>query len=410
MRNWCGLVEFSAQSVLAPDTLDEVQQAVASAHRIRALGTAHSFNDLADTDGIQLSVANLPIDLQVDTAQRIVRVGAGIRYGDLASLLASQGWALHNLASLTHINVAGSTATGTHGSGDRNQTLSAAVRWLQLVTAQGDVIEVDTADPRWPGMVVHLGALGVVTRIGLAIEPAYQVRQYVFDGIQRAVIRERFDEVFASAYSVSYFTTWDQAEIGQIWMKRRDDQDPPWQAQQWMGGTLCAAKQHPLPGHDPMHCTTQQGIPGPSHERLPHFQLDFTPSSGEELQTEYLLPRDQAVAALASLEALAGRIAPLLHISEVRTMAADDLWLSGAYGRDTVAIHFTWHKDLRALDLLSELDELLGAFGGRAHWGKLHATPQQAYAQRYPRLEEFRRLRAELDPGRRFANEHLGWL
>jgi len=410
MRNWCGLVEFNAQSSQAPDSLSAVQQVVAGVDRVRAIGTAHSFNDLADTDALQVSVANLPIDLEIDSGERIARVGAGIRYGDLAALLAESGWALHNLASLTHISLAGTVATGTHGSGDRNQTLSAAVRWIQFVTADGELLEVASEDPRFAGMVVHLGALGVVTRLGLAIEPAYQIRQYVFDGIRRETVRERFDEVFSSAYSVSYFTTWDEGLSGQVWMKRRDGQDDPWQDAAWMGGTQCTTKQHPLPGHDPLHCTDQLGVLGASHDRLPHFRLDFTPSSGEELQTEYLLPRTQAAAALAELEELAGRIAPLLHISEIRTMAADDLWLSGAYGRDTVGIHFTWHKDLRALDLLPELDALFGSHGGRAHWGKLHATPADAYPQRYPKLDEFRHLRQEFDPRGKFINQHLAWL
>lgn len=410
MRNWCGLVEFSASEVLQPSSLAEAQAAVTRARGVRALGTGHSFNDLADTDGTHVSLARLPASLEIDSDHGIAYVGAGIRMGELAQLLAPSGWALRNLASLGHISLAGAVATGTHGSGDANPTISASVRWLQLVTATGDVIEVEEGDLRFPGMVVHLGSLGLVTRLGIAIEPAYQVRQYVFDEVAHATILEHFEEVFSSAYSVSFFTTWDEHLLGQVWMKRREGRDAPWEAQEWMGGRLCRAKQHPLPGHDPLHCTEQLGTLGDSHDRLPHFKLDFTPSSGDELQTEYLVPRSEAAELLQRLEVMAPRIARLLHVSEIRTMAADGLWLSGAYGRATVGIHFTWRSDERVFDLLPELDELFAAHGGRAHWGKLHATPRQAYDQRYPRLDDFRALRQELDPTGKFANQHLDWL
>lgn len=410
MRNWCGLVKFTSTSIAEPTSVAEVQAVVAGADQVRALGTAHCFNEIADTQGMQVSVGRLPNDLEIDSERSVAQVGAGIRFGDLATLLAQQGWALPNMASLGHISVAGSIATGTHGSGDHNQTLSAGIRWLQIVTADGDVLEVDSADPRFAGMVVGLGSLGVITRIAIAVQPAYEIRQYVFDGITHERIRTSFDEVFSSAYSVSFFTTWGPDLSGQVWMKRRDGLDGPWSQTQWLGGRLCDAKQHPLPGHDPMHCTEQGGESGASFDRLPHFKLDFTPSSGDEIQTEYLVPRSQAAEVLIELESLAPRIHPLLHISEVRTIAADDLWLSGAYGRETVGVHFTWHKDLRALDLLPELDDLFGAHGGRAHWGKVHATPPSTLAERYPRLDDFIALRHDLDPTAKFRNGHLDWL
>lgn len=410
MRNWCGLVDFAAAERVEPATLAEVQQVVSRSPKMRAIGTAHCFNDLADTTGTHLSVARLPIDLDIDVARGEARFAAGIRYGELARLLDEQGWAVHNLASLGHISVAGAVATGTHGSGDRNQNLSAAVRWMQLVTADGDVLEIDDRDPRLAAMVVSLGSLGIVTRIGLAIEPAYRVRQYVFDRISHAALLENFDGIFSSAYSVSFFTTWSKDLTGQVWMKRREGQDDAWTLDEWMGGHLCQEKQHPLPGHDPVHCTEQLGVPGPSHDRLPHFKLDFTPSSGDELQTEYLVPRDQAVAALAAFGAVAPRIAPLLQVSEIRTMASDDRWLSGAYGRDTVGIHFTWVKDPGVLALLPEIDSFFAAFGGRAHWGKLHATPAGAYRMRYPKLPDFMAIRARFDERGKFGNAHLSWM
>ena len=398
MRNWAGNVEFGASRFEEPTTLAELQALVAREPRIRAVGTAHSFSDIADTSGVHVSVARLAGDVEIDADRQVARVPGGLRYGDLARALQTRGWALGNIASLPHISVAGTVATGTHGSGDRNPTLSAAVRGLDLVLASGDRHRLDVGDPAFEGAVVALGALGVVTTVDLAVEPAFDVRQYVVDGVSHAAVLADLDAAFGAAYSVSLFTTWGPDLVGQIWMKRRDDTDGPWPGGGFLGGTLADGPRHPLPGHDAIHCTEQGGVAGPWHERLPHFRLEFTPSSGDELQTEYLVPRAEAAGLLRDLEALAPRIHPLLHVSEIRTMAADRLWLSGAYGRDTVGIHFTWQKRPEVLGLLPELDEVLGARGGRPHWGKLFAVDPADLAARYPRFADFADLARHLDP------------
>jgi alditol oxidase len=409
MRNWSGHVEFGASEVVTPRSVDELQQLVAGSPRVHALGTAHSFNDLADTAGIHVSLAGLPADVGIDADRRIARVPAGIRYGELAARLDEQGWAVHNMASLGHISVAGTVATGTHGSGDRNRTLSASVQGLDLVLASGDRLTMTReADPDvFPGAVVALGALGIVTSLDLAIEPAFSVRQYVFDDVSHDALLDRFDETFSSAYSVSLFTCWAPGLTGQVWMKRRDDTDGPWPGGGLLDGHLADAKRHPLPGHAAVHCTEQGGVPGPWHERLPHFRLDFTPSSGDELQTEYLVPRAEAVGLLRDLEALAPRIHPLLHVSEIRTMAADDLWLSGAYRRDTVGIHFTWQRRPEVLGVLADLDALFAGRGGRPHWGKLYDAEPASIAARYPRFADFVDLARRWDPAGAFRNRTL---
>lgn len=409
MRNWSGHVEFSATEVVAPTSVEEIQQLVARATRVRALGTGHSFNDLADTTGVHVSLARLPVEVSIDAEHRLARVPAGIRYGELAAILDRQGWAVHNMASLGHISVAGTVATGTHGSGDTNQTLSASVQGMDMVLASGDVVHLSrTGDAAtFAGCVVALGALGVVTSLDLAVESAFTVRQYVFDDVSHDALLARFDEVFSSAYSVSLFTTWSPALAGQIWMKRRNDLDGPWESTVLLDGHLADGKRHPLPGHDAVHCTEQGGQPGPWHERLPHFRLDFTPSSGDELQTEYLVPRTEAVGLLRDLEAMAPRIHPLLHVSEIRTMAADDLWLSGAYGRETVGIHFTWQRRPEVLDLLPDLDTLFAGRGGRPHWGKLYEAAPDALASRYPRFGDFAQLAHDWDPAGVFRNATL---
>lgn len=406
MRNWAGNVTFGAAQRTAPSTLGELQRVVALTGRVRAVGSRHSFNHLADTDGLHVSTERIPRAIELDTGRQRAWVPGGMRYGDVAARLHERGWSVHNLASLPHISVAGAIATGTHGSGDGNGTLGSIVTGLELVTANGDVLALREDDPRLEGAVVSLGALGIVTGVELAIEPAFEVVQRVVDDVPRATVRERFDEVFGAAYSVSCFTDWGASGLSQLWVKRHLGREADALDEAWMGGRAADGKRHPVPGHDPVHCT-EQGAAGPWHERLPHFKLEFTPSSGEELQTEYLVPREQAPSLLADLEALAPRIHPLLMVSEIRTMRADAQWLSPAHGRDTVGIHFTWKPDDRVLDLLPELDDMLGHPAGRPHWGKLFDADASSVAARYPRFADFAALADDLDPAGKFRNPML---
>ncbi len=404
--NWSGHVTFSAVELAEPSSDAELRELVARSNRIRAVGSGHSFNDIADTEGVHVSLARMPAEVDIDADRAVARVPSGMRFGEAARLLDQAGWAVHNLASLGHIAVGGTVATGTHGSGDRNPTLSAMVRGLRVVRADGSVDEVSDA-ASLAAEVVALGATGVVTHLDLAIEPTFEVAQYWFEGVSHAALLESFDEAFGSAYSVSFFTTWDGTLTGRLLLKRRLDTEGPWLGDDTLDGTLARRLHHPVPGIDPAHCTEQLGVPGRWHERLPHFRLDHTPSAGDELQTEYLIPRTEAVAALRDLEGLAPRIHPLLMVSEIRTMAADDLWLSGAYGRDTVGIHLTWERRPEVLELLSDLDTVLAARGGRPHWGKLYWAAPDDLRSRYPRFGEFAAHARRMDPQGTFRNRML---
>jgi xylitol oxidase len=165
---------------------------------------------------------------------------------------------------------------------------------------------------------------------------------------------------------------------------------------------------HPIAGVDPVHCTEQLGVPGPWLDRLPHFRLEFTPSNGDELQTEYLVPRATALDALRAVRSLASRIRPLLQVTEVREVAADELWLSAAYASDVVALHFTWRPEQRAVDaLLPELEHRLLPLGARPHWGKRFAADAAALEPLYPRLADFRALARRHDPRGVFVNDYL---
>ena len=384
---------------------------MASTRQVRALGTGHSFNTLADTPGDLVSLAGLPPVIDVDTANASVSAGAGLAYGELAARLNAAGRALHNLGSLPHISVAGACATGTHGSGERNGNLATAVSAVEMVTADGDLVTVSRdGDPdRFPGTVVGLGALGIVTRMTLDTLPAFEIRQYVYDDLPLEQVTGHFDEIAASAYSVSLFTDWRGPQFRQAWLKRRTDTTDSWAPEaRWMGGRLADGPRHPVPGMDPAHCTEQLGVPGPWHERLPHFRPEFIPSSGDELQSEYLLPRGSAVDGLQALRPIAGRIAAVLRTCEIRTVAADELWLSPSYQRDSVAFHFTWIKDWAAVKpVLGEIEERLAPMHARPHWGKLFRTGPEAMPGLYPRLDDFRQLMGCCDPAGKFRNDLL---
>jgi xylitol oxidase len=400
--NWAGNVVFSARTVHRPTSVAQLQELVAGSDRIRALGSGHSFSRIADTTGDHVSLAGLPAEVSIDAEAATAMVSGGLRYGEVTGRLHEAGLALPNLGSLPHIAIAGACATGTHGSGRELGALATAVSALELVGADGELRTIRRGDSDFPGSVIALGGLGIVTALTLDLVPAFRVRQWVYEG----VALQDADEALGAAYSVSLFTYWAGEGFEQVWVKQREsDPEPP---PNWLGAKRADGQRHMVRGVDPQHCTPQLGEPGPWHERLPHFRLEFTPSSGDELQSEYFVPREALADALAAVDAIRARIAPVLQVSEIRTVAADDLWLSPAYGRDTTALHFTWIADTAAvLPVVADLEAALEPLRTRPHWGKVFGTPPATVASRWPRLPEFRKLLAEHDPTGKFRNEML---
>jgi xylitol oxidase len=404
--NWAGNHTYQAASLHRPASLDQLRELVAGAAQVRVLGSRHSFNDIADS-AVLVTLDGLPGEVAVDHAAGTVSCPAALRYGELARALAAEEVALANLASLPHISVGGAIATATHGSGDANGNLATAVAGLELVTASGETLTASRGDPDFDGMVVGLGALGAVTRVTLDVEPAYQVRQRTFQGLDWERLFERLDEVTSAGYSVSMFTRWTGA-VEQVWVKSRVTSSPEEVRGDLFGAVAATEDQHPILGIDPVNCTRQLGVPGPWSDRLPHFRMGFTPSSGEELQSEYHLPRHHAVAGLRSLRALAGVVRPVLQVSELRTVAADRLWMSPQHGQDTLSVHFTWVPDWAAVQpVLVQVEAALAPFGARPHWGKLFLAGAEAIAPLYERAGDFARLAGRLDPGGVFANDWL---
>jgi alditol oxidase len=404
LRNWSGNHTYVAERVHHPASVDELSGIVAGLDRVRALGTRHAFTDLADTIGELVSVQGLPDDIEIDAERRLVRVSGGVSYGVLAERLAGAGWALATMASLPHISVAGAIATGTHGSGDRTGSLAAAVAALEVVGADGELRTVSRGEPDFDGSVVSLGALGVTVHVTLDIEPAYDVRQDLYTDLSWDAAIEHLDEITSSAYSVSLFTDWLSGSVQQVWLKSRGSVPPA----ELLGAAPAASTLHMLAGADIEAVTRQGGVSGSWHRRLPHFRLEFTPSRGEELQSEYLVPRTQARAAIERLRELAPSYAALLQVAEVRTVAADSLWLSGAHERDVVGFHFTWLRDVSGVyAVLPAIEQALLPLGGRPHWGKCFAAGSDTLRPLYPRFDDFRDLVGRVDPSRKFQNAFL---
>lgn len=408
-QNWAKTFSYAASKIAEPRTVEELQAVIQQSQHLKPLGSRHSFSKVADTQGTLVSMQHFAEIGEVDAATMTVTVGGGVKYGDLCERLDARGYALHNLASLPHISIAGAISTGTHGSGSGNGNLATAVEAMELVTPSGEVRHLSRQQQgeRFEGMVVGLGgarlhhetnAPGAATLRDAAV--CVRRSSDLFAGAE-------FDAVMDAGYSVSLFTTWSQRGIEEVWVKERADAGQPFAASPTFHGAKAATKDlHPIRALSPEHCTPQLGIPGPWYERLPHFRMGFTPSSGEELQSEFFVARKDALPALKAIVALHEKVAPVLQISELRAIKGDNLWLSPAYGRDSIAIHFTWKKDeAGVLAVLPLLEAALKPFGARPHWGKVFTMAPRDLQQQYPKLEAFRALMREFDPAGKLRNE-----
>nr|WP_225865610.1 D-arabinono-1,4-lactone oxidase [Dyadobacter sp. UC 10] len=415
LKNWAGNLEYSTDKLDSAKSLQQVKELVAKYPKLKVLGTRHCFNNIADTKDQFISVVNADEQIVLDEKNKTVTVNAGLKYGQLSPVLHKKGFALHNLASLPHISVAGACATATHGSGEKNGNLSTAVAAMELVTASGDVLQLSRkkdAD-QFNGAVVNLGALGVVTKVTLDIQPTFLMGQYVYENLPLDQLRDNFDKIQSSGYSVSLFTNWQSNDITEVWVKYIHGMNSakPLKVlpeEEFFGAKLATKNLHPIPELSAENCTPQMGVPGPWYERMPHFKMGFTPSSGKELQSEYFVPRKNAVDAILAISKLGNQVGPHLFTSEIRTIAADNLWLSPCYKQDSVAIHFTWKQDWAAVSkLLPVIERELAPFNVRPHWGKLFTISPAILEKRCEKMEDFRKLAKAYDPKGKFVNDFL---
>lgn len=417
-RNWAGNFEYHADQLHQPETVEQVQQLVKNLNQLKALGTRHSFNGIADSMANQISLRNLDQVIALDQKSNTVTIGAGMTYGTLSPYLYEKGYALHNLASLPHISVVGACSTATHGSGVKNGNLSTAVSALEIVTGDGEVIVLsrEKDGEQFLGAVVGLGGLGVVTKITLDIQSTFDVRQDVFLNLPMQQLKDHFDEIMSSGYSVSLFTDWTSQNVNQVWVKRRITDGSTNALPSGFFGAVAATKDvHPIIEISSENCTEQMGIPGPWHERLPHFKMNFTPSSGKELQAEYFVHRQHAVEAILAIDRIHDQVSPLLQISEVRTIDADRFWMSPCYDQPSVTIHFTLKQDWPNVQkLLPVIERELAPFNARPHWAKLFTMAPSPLQSLYKKLPDFLKLVKRYDPKGKFRNEFLdknvyGW-
>jgi xylitol oxidase len=408
VRNWAGNVAYSARGVARPADLDGLCRSVADNAQVKALGSRHSFNDSADTVGIQVSLEDMPAAIDIDAAACSVSSSAGVSHADLSLALHHQGLAMPNLASLPHISVGGAIQTGTHGSGARNPALSAAVTSVEIVDAEGAIRRVGKGHDHFDAVVVGLGAFGVVHAVTQDVVASFEVEQRVVEGVPWAAVLPALEDVMACAYSVSLFSRFDHDRVDQVWVKRRVS-DPPAPDLTALGGAESAVPLHPVPGTPADNVNEQLGVPGPSFDRLPHFRSDFRPGQGDELQSEYFVDAERGAEALEAVRRLSSVVSPILHIGEIRRIAPDPGWLSPSGNRDSLALHFTWRAVPREVDAaLPVLESALLPLGARPHWGKLFACSRAALLASYPRLDDFAALVREYDPRGKFDNAFLG--
>lgn len=408
MQNWAKNITFSSQNYIEIENFTQLQKVIESSNKIKVVGTGHSFSKIADTTGTLISLKNLDAEIEIDEKSQTVRVSAGTSYANLAKYLEKYGWALSNLASLGEITIAGAVMTGTHGSGSENKVLSDSVVAIEMILASGDKLVIDRKDfAQFHGFVVSFGALGVFTKLTLKIVKSFSVKQVVYENIPIQSVLENFNEIFDRPYSASYFSNWSPKNTGQIWMKFLDDDKYPELQSKAYGGNLALTNQHPVKVNHPGNCTEQMEVTGKWLFRLPHFKLDSSPASGDEVQTEYLVDRIHVQGYINELTKIGEDIAARVYATEIRTISSDDLWLSGAYGRETVGFHFTWKKSSEVKDFLPVIENILGKNNGRPHWGKLFSTPRAQLIERYPMYEEFRQLIQKYDSGNKFRNKFI---
>ncbi len=410
LKNWAGNLEYSTGNVHYPKTLEEVQKVVKSCAKVKGLGSRHSFNTIADSTENQISLSELNKIVSLDKARSAVTVEAGMKYGEVCQYLHENGFALHNLASLPHISIAGAVSTATHGSGVMNGNLSTGVSAIEFINAAGDVVTLSKQDEEFYGAVVGLGALGIITKVTLDLLPTFNMHQVVYRNLPMSELKDNFKAIMSSGYSVSLFTDWKNKNINEVWIKSRLKEGSALIefAPEFYGAKLATKNMHPVEDLAAENCTDQLGVPGVWYERMPHFKMGFTPSAGKELQAEYFVPLENAYEAMMAVETLHEKISPHLFISEIRAVDADDLWMSPCYKKACVAIHTTWKQEWETvMNLLPQMEEKLAPFNPRPHWAKLFTLSPAVLQTRIEKLDDFKQLINNHDPHGKFRNEFL---
>lgn len=411
LKNWAGNLTYSTDNVFYPASVEEVQLLVKRLDKLKVLGTRHCFNDIADSKDNLVSTKQLNKIISIDEQRKLVTVEAGIKYGELAPYIDEKGYALHNLASLPHISVGGAITTATHGSGVRNGNLSSAVWAIEFVGADGTLhtLSRDKDGDAFNAAVVGLGAIGVLTKVTLAMQPSFNMKQYVFEKLPLQELKENFEKIVSAGYSVSLFTDWQSDTINEVWIKTRTNDGPGYDSvKQFFGAAAATKNMHPIAALSAENCTEQMGVAGKWYERLPHFKMGFTPSSGVELQAEYFVPHANAIDAILAIQRLGKQVGPHLFITEIRTIDEDNFWMSPCYKQPCVTIHFTLKQEIaEVMNLLPVIEKELVPYKAKPHWGKLFTLSHEQLNNLYERMPAFVALMKDYDPDGKFRNAFL---
>jgi len=423
-RNWSGTVHAQPAQVLTPRDTGEVAEVVARAaargRQVTAVGAGHSFTPVAEARDLQLRLDHLTGIVAVEPGGR-VRVRAGTRLRGLSAALAQHGLALANLGDIDVQTIAGAVATGTHGTGARFGGLATQVVAMEVVRGDGSVVQIGSrpGSPPVTAAAVGLGALGVVTELTLQCVPAYTLHAVedtaslpdVLEGLAERVAAHDHYEFYWFPHTDGCLTKTNTRVAAQVperplpsWRRFAEDEVLT-NGVYAVVNELGRLRPRWVPG------LNRLSVRALSRREYDDLAPRVFASSRRVrfVESEYAVPAEAAASVVQELRDWVDRhedVAVQFPV-EVRFAAADDVWLSTAYGRASAYIAVHQFHCSPARSYFRAFADIARAHGGRPHWGKLHGESAATLAASYPRMADFRRLRDELDPGRVFANRYL---
>ncbi|MFI9641361.1 D-arabinono-1,4-lactone oxidase [Micromonospora sp. NPDC051925] len=420
--NWAGNQHSVATAILRPTTVEDIAEAVldvaGAGERIRVVGSGHSFTAIALSDGRRMELSGLRTGVRVDRDARLVTVPAGTTLRALNALLAGHGLAMPNLGDIDAQTIAGAISTGTHGTGAAYGCLSTFVEALTMVTGTGEVLRCSAEEhPEiFAAARVGLGALGVLVDVTLRCVDAFTLRAHerpapldeVLGDLSGLVDRHDHVEFYWFPYT-------DRVQLKTNDRVPTDDRPLPrwrgWLDDDFLANTVFAGACR-LGRTVPALAPTISAISARAlTERTYTGRSDTvfcTPRRVRFMEMEYGVPRAALPQALAELRRIVDRLPfKVLFPVEVRFTAADDIWLSHGYGRDSAYLAVHQYVGMPYEPYFRAFEEVASGLGGRPHWGKMHYRDAASLATVYPRFADFQDLRARLDPGRVLTNPHL---